>query len=134
MLAFSLYADLQRRGVELFLAKDSKLGFRAPVGALDDVTKSLMREHKDHLAQLVYEIEEHKARVLAHYPEGASIPLSEYEEAERLAHEAVRGASASPDGLLYLRAYAMQHPTVRAYFEAFGPVAGEIVSVERIAV
>jgi hypothetical protein len=92
-----------------------------------------MLEHKDGLLQLVYEIEEHKARVLETYDEGVEIPAEEISRAEQLAHEAVRGAQASADGLLYLRAYAMQHPTVQAYFEVFGEMAGEIVSVERVA-
>jgi hypothetical protein len=99
MIAYSLFADLRARGVRLSVELGSQLRVQAPPGALNGTLRSAIREHKADLLQFVYELEERQA--ILEIDSGLAP-----DEAAQVARQMVRGGLASPDGDLWLRAYA----------------------------
>ncbi len=127
MIAPSLHAELTRRGVTLKTTPDGRaLKVIAPAGALDDATRSTMREARDELTQFVYELEECAA--VLEFEQG-----NDPARARELARDCVRGARATPDGELWLAAYARNHPDFQAVSKFFAgrghPL--EIISAKR---
>ncbi|HEY0003764.1 MAG TPA: hypothetical protein VGB17_03050 [Pyrinomonadaceae bacterium] len=126
MIAANLYADLEGRGVRLFLDAQG-LRFKAPKGALNETLKEAMRRHRDELVQFVFDLEERAALMYERED------LTEEEKA-RTREQARRSiTTATADGALWLREYAEHHPMMVALNQAFAPVGGvEIVSIERV--
>jgi hypothetical protein len=120
MIVWSLYADLCARGIYLSTIGDgSKLRVKAPPGALNETMRRAIQDHKADLTDFCIELEE-TAAILE---EQGNTP----EQAKALARECVTGGTATPDGELWLRAYA------HLELERMGlGDRVEIVSVERL--
>ncbi len=99
MIAWSLLADLQARGVRLSVDLGGRLGVEAPAGSLNPTMRESIKAHKADLLQIIYELEE-RAAVLEYDAHLAS------DVAEEKARHMVRGALAGPSGRLWLREYA----------------------------
>jgi len=126
MIAANLYADLRTRGVTLSTAERNKLKVRAPLGTVTPNLLSAMQRHREDLLQFVYELAECAA--ILEVDQGNTA-----EEADRLAHQCVPYGTASPDGELWLRDYALHDPRVLALHKAFQTVGGiVIINVERV--
>lgn len=123
MIAPSLYAYLQTRGVRLSLAMGSRLQVHAPAGAITVYMQSFVARHSAELAQFIFELEERAA--ILEFEQGHTRA-----EAERLARLCVWGGTASPDGQLWLKAYASTHPLVRQVLSRF---RAQIVEVKLVA-
>jgi hypothetical protein len=123
MIAPSLYAYLQTRGVRLSLAANSGLRVHALEGAIIVYMRSFVERHRAELAQFIFELEE-RAAVLE-FEQGHTRA-----EAERLARLCVWGGTATPDGQLWLKAYAAAHPLVRQVLSRF---RAEVVEVKLVA-
>lgn len=123
MIAPSLYAYLQTRGVRLSLGTGSRLQVHAPVGAITVYMQSFVEQHRAELAQFIFELEERAA--ILEFEQGHSRA-----EAERLARLCVWGGTASPDGQLWMKAYAATHPLVRQVLSRF---RAEVVEVKLVA-
>jgi hypothetical protein len=129
MIAPSFYADLLSRGVRLSIAATPKaeaspelpalkLRVQAAEGALILSLREAIQRHREELLAYVFDLEE-RAAVLE-YDGGHA-----REEAERLAL-----GGANPDGRLYLRDLAENHPAVRHMLTVFN---AEVVEVGREA-
>lgn len=123
MIAPSLYAYLRTRGVRLSLATGSRLQVHAPVGVITEHMRGFIRAHAGELAQFILELEERAA--VFEFEQGHTRA-----EAERLARLSVIGGTATPDGQLWMKAYAASHPLVREVVKRF---AGEVVEVKLVA-
>jgi hypothetical protein len=123
MIAPSLYAYLQTRGVQLSLAADSQLSVQALEGAITEHMRRFVEAHAAELAQFVFELEERAA--ILEFEQGHTRA-----EAERLARLCVWGGTATPDGQLWLQAYAASHPRVQAVVARF---KAEVVEVKLVA-
>lgn len=123
MIAPSLYAYLQTRGVRLSLATGSRLQMHAPAGAVTEYMRDFIAAHAAELAQFILELEE-RAAVLEFEQRHARA------EAERLARLCVWGGTAEPDGQLWMKEYAASHPLVQ---EVLGRFGAEVVEVRLVA-
>jgi hypothetical protein len=123
MIAPSLYAYLQTRGVRLSVATGSRLQMHAPAGVITEHMRSFVRAHAAELAQFIYELEERAA--VFEFEQGHARA-----EAERLARLSVLGGTAAPDGQLWMKQYAATHPLVQQVLSRFG---AEVVEVRLVA-
>lgn len=123
MIAPSLYAYLQTRGVRLSLAGNGHLRVHAPAGAITEYMRNFIRAHAAELAQFIYELEERAA--VFEFEQGHARA-----EAERLARLSVLGGTAAPDGQLWMKQYAASHPLVREVVERF---SAQVVEVRLVA-
>lgn len=123
MIAPSLHAYLRTRGVWLSLATGSNLQVHAPAGAITEHMRRFVDKHAAELAQFVFELEERAA--ILEFEQGHTRA-----EAERLARLCVWGGTATPDGQLWLKAYASTHPHVQAVVARF---RAEVVEVKLVA-
>lgn len=135
MIVPSLYADLLDRGVRLSVAETPKDGelpplrlhVQAPKGALNESLRRALAMHRDELLAFVFELEETEAVLTEHAgydPETERLPAL-----RQAARECVRGGMATPDGKLWLRSYAMNHPSVQAMLRSYYDYFGEHLDV-----
>lgn len=138
MIVPSLYADLCARGVRLSVAETPnggelpplRLHVQAPKGALNESLHRALVRHRDELLALVFELEETEAVLTEH---AGYDPETERREALRqAARECVRGGTATPDGELWLRSYAMNHPSVQTMLKSYYNYFGEHLDVFEI--
>lgn len=137
MNAASLLAELTARGVLLSVAPTPRGGdcpplrlrVLAPDGALTPALSEAMKQHRDGLLALVFELEERAAIHLERTAPGTKggATAAEWEAAERFARSCVRGAGALPDEAL--RELAESHPLVTCARERWPDL--QIVEVRR---